>query len=214
MRRLSLVFIDDHDKELRDFRKIVRGHHHCDTFQWPRQSEELFRIRPPDVFVSDLYLPPCSGDTTPTEAEIEEARNATTRVANLFSDLYRSRSRDNKDRMQKTMAAITEAYNLLKKQWTGLGQSPGYGVALLTRLKALYPDVPFVFYSRKITPEDVICVLQAGAVDAIRKGALKNEEVLARIASAHEIYRRTNVRRIRNLGLNANVTTMLTAQTR
>jgi DNA-binding NarL/FixJ family response regulator len=104
------------------------------------------------------------------------------------------------------MAAITRAYALLKKQWTGLGQSPGYGIALLAKVKAHYPTVPFVFYSRKITPEDVVCVLQAGAFDAIRKGALNNEEVLARIASAHEIYRRANTRRIRARGFNANIT--------
>jgi len=33
-----------------------------------------------------------------------------------------------------------------------------------------YGKVPVVFYSRKITPEDVLRVLEAGAVDAIRKG--------------------------------------------
>jgi len=43
-----------------------------------------------------------------------------------------------------------------------------------------------VFYSRKITPEDVTAVLEAGAVDAIRKGALKPEELLARLAVAQE----------------------------
>jgi DNA-binding NarL/FixJ family response regulator len=58
-----------------------------------------------------------------------------------------------------------------------LGQSPDHGVALLARLKVSHPAVPFVFYSRKITPEDVIRVLRAGAADAIRKGALEEEEV-------------------------------------
>jgi DNA-binding response OmpR family regulator len=55
------------------------------------------------------------------------------------------------------------------------------------------PGVPIVFYSRKITPEDVIRVLQAGAVDAIRKGALEDEAVLARLASAQRIYHRALV---------------------
>jgi DNA-binding response OmpR family regulator len=31
--------------------------------------------------------------------------------------------------------------------------------------------VPVAFYSRKISPEDVVRVLKAGAVDAIRKGS-------------------------------------------
>jgi DNA-binding NarL/FixJ family response regulator len=104
------------------------------------------------------------------------------------------------------MDAVTEAYTLLKKQWSSMGQSPGHGVALLTKLRARYPEVPFVFYSRKITPEDVICVLQAGAFDAIRKGALKNEDVRARLSSARETFRRGSIRRIRAHRLNVNVT--------
>ncbi len=92
-----------------------------------------------------------------------------------------------------------------------MGQSPDHGVALLTKLKNYYPEVPFVFYSRKITPENVILVLQAGAVDAIRKGALKNEEVLKRLATAQEIYRREDVPSIRARGFNINVTLILEA---
>lgn len=65
--------------------------------------------------------------------------------------------------------------------------------------------MPFVFL-RKITPEDVIRVLRAGAADAIRKSALKDEEVLARLAAAQELHRRKDAQTIRALGLNVNVT--------
>jgi hypothetical protein len=53
------------------------------------------------------------------------------------------------------------------------------GVAVFAKVKNYYPEVPFVFYSRKITPEGTIRVLKAGVVDAIRKGALQKEQVLA-----------------------------------
>jgi DNA-binding NarL/FixJ family response regulator len=109
------------------------------------------------------------------------------------------------------MEAIADAYVMLGLQWSALGQSPDHGVALLTKLKACYPEVPFVFYSRKITAEDVIRVLRAGAADAIRKGALKDEEVLARLATAQELYRRQDVQGFRALGLNVNVTVVSTA---
>jgi DNA-binding NtrC family response regulator len=207
VRRLRLIFIDDDEDELDKFKEIVKGHYDCDTFQWPRESEKLFKSKPPDVFVSDLYLPPCSGDTTPTPAEIRDAKRGAGEVAKLFESLFSNKSRKDKDRLRDTMDAIRDAYSLLKKQWSALGQSPGYGVALLTKLKDRYPEVPFVFYSRKITPEDVICVLRAGAFDAIRKGALSDEEVVARIASAYEVYRRANIRNIRASGFNANITT-------
>jgi DNA-binding NarL/FixJ family response regulator len=104
------------------------------------------------------------------------------------------------------MHAIADAYEMLKLQWNALGQSPDHGIALLMKLKSQYPEVPFVFYSRKVTPEDVIRVLRAGAVDVIRKGALPNEHVLARLAAAQALWCRQDVRIIRDSGLNVNVT--------
>jgi DNA-binding response OmpR family regulator len=66
--------------------------------------------------------------------------------------------------------------------------------------------VPFVFYSRKITPENVIRVLQAGAVDAIRKDAFNKEEMLARLTAAQQVHDRKGIRSMRAHGLNVNVT--------
>jgi DNA-binding NarL/FixJ family response regulator len=104
------------------------------------------------------------------------------------------------------MKAIADAYEMLKLQWSTLGQSPDHGVALLTKLKTRFPEAPFVFYSRKITPEDVIRVLRAGAADAIRKGALKDEELLVRLAAAQEFHRSYDAQNIRARGLNVNAT--------
>jgi hypothetical protein len=49
-------------------------------------------------------------------------------------------------------------------------------------------------------------VLRAGAADAIRKSALEDEEVLARLAATQEFHRRKDAQTIRALGLNVNVT--------
>jgi DNA-binding NarL/FixJ family response regulator len=166
----------------------------------------LFNSSPPDIFASDLYLPSASGDATPTAAQREEAARAATKVGESFSGLYSDPSLDDKARLQKTMKAITDAYEVLRLQWSALGQSPDHGVALLVKLKSRFPDVPFVFYSRKITPEDVTRVLRAGAADAIRKGALGDEEVLARLTAVQEIHRRADARSIRAHGLNVNAT--------
>lgn len=104
------------------------------------------------------------------------------------------------------MKAIAEAYSMLKLQWSDLGQSPDHGVSLFVDVRRRHPGVPFVFYSRKITPEDVIRVLQAGAGDAIRKGALEKEEVLARLERAQRIFHRGEVQNMMAHGLNANIT--------
>jgi len=208
MRRLT--FIDDDKAELDAFLRIVGGEYDCATVHWPRESAKLFGSPAPDIFVSDLYLPSPSGDITPTAAERDVAARAAKRVAERFSGLYADSSLDDKARLQQTMEAIADAYGMLSLQWRALGQSPDHGVALLMELKARYPEVPFVFYSRKITPEDVIRVLRAGAADAIRKSALKDEDVLVRLAAAQEIYGRQDVQGIRAGGFNVNATVIPT----
>ncbi len=72
-------------------------------------------------------------------------------------------------------------------------------------LRSRNPDVPFVFYSRKTMPEEVIRVLKAGATDAIRKG-VERREVLKRLTAAQEAWGRRDLREMRERGLNANVT--------
>lgn len=204
MRRL--VFIDDDKTELDAFLRIVGGKYDCATVRWPHESAKLFGSPAPDIFVSDLYLPPPSGDTAPTAAQRDEAARAAKEVGERFFGLYADPSFDDKARLQETMKVIADAYGMLRLQWSALGQSPDHGVALLTKLKARYPEVPLVFYSRKITPEDVIRVLRAGAADAIRKGRLKDDEVLVRLDAAQEIHRGEDARSIRARGLNVNVT--------
>jgi DNA-binding NarL/FixJ family response regulator len=89
-----------------------------------------------------------------------------------------------KARLQDTVRLITYAYEeLLRPQWEALGQSPDNGIALLQQVSERFPEVPFVFYSRKINSEDAIKVLKAGAVDAIRKG-VDPKELLARLRDA------------------------------
>jgi DNA-binding response OmpR family regulator len=157
--------------------------------------------------VSDLYLPSASGDATPTTVQRDEAARAAKEVGESFSGLYSDPSLNDKARLQKTMKAIADAYDVLGLQWSALGQSPDHGVALLGKLKSRYPNVPFVFYSRKITPENVIRVLKAGAADAIRKSALSDEELLARLAAAEELHGREDAQSIRAAhGFNVNVT--------
>jgi DNA-binding NarL/FixJ family response regulator len=203
MRRL--VFIDDDESELVDFRPIVEGQYEYKPILWPKESDELLRLPAPDIFVSDLYLPPRTGGLDPTPAEREAGANMATTVSLQFSELYADSSQKDKPRLKATMKAILAGRDLLDHQWDALGQSPRHGIALLTDLKSRYPNVPFVFYSRKITAEDVIEVLQAGAVDAIRKG-VPEKAVLERLANAQAIYRRGDLQEIKARGFNVNAT--------
>jgi DNA-binding NarL/FixJ family response regulator len=202
--RRRLVFIDDDKTELTDFRKIMRGHYACAAIHWPKQRARLFNGLAPHIVVSDLYLPPVSGDAKPTAKDRQLAVGAAQRAADSFSRLHgqlkataatpaKQTVRDDKKRLKETMRAIADARRVLDVQWGALGQSPDNGIALLSKVKTRWPGVPFIFYSRKITPEDVIRVLQAGASDAIRKGALSEKKILARLALAQDFNRRVNV---------------------
>lgn len=201
-----LVFIDDDPTELDAFKKIVGEDYQYEAVKWPGEESKLLEGPAPDIFVSDLYLPDPLDDKVPTQYEREAAEKAATDVGRSFLQLFENRGLITKGRLQETMKAIDSAYFALKLQWTALGQSPDHGVELFRKVRARFPDVPFVFYSRKITPEDVIHVLQEGAVDAIRKGALGKHEVLARLVRAQEIFHESEAQTIRNQGLNANAT--------
>jgi DNA-binding NarL/FixJ family response regulator len=201
-----LVFIDDDPAELEAFGEIAGGDYDYTPVHWPAEWPKLLLPTPPEIFVSDLYLPPRGGDSVPAPADREAAAAAASRLAKRFAGLFARPFLDDKERLRETMTAISEAYGMLRLQWTALGQSPGHGIELLRELKTRWPETPFVFYSRKITPEDVIEVLKAGAVDAIRKGALPKEEVLARLAKAQEIHRSEDSRAIRARGFNVNAT--------
>ena len=204
MRRL--VFIDDDKTELDDFGRIVEGEYDYAKIHWPSEAEQLFSGTAPDIFVSDLYLPPQNGDKVPTAAQRETVASAAKQVAERFSQLCADPTRDDKARLKETMKIIAAAFEMLELQWTALGQHPDHGIGLLTRLKSIHPMVPLVFYSRKITPKDVIRVLRAGAVDAIQKGALAPEDVLIRLEDARKFWHREDFQQIRKRGLNANVT--------
>jgi DNA-binding NarL/FixJ family response regulator len=191
---LRLTFIDDDETELMAFQKIVGEDYDYATIHWPRESSKLHVELPPDIFVSDLYLPARSGDKVPTAEQVQGGREAAEQVSAHFSMLYENGSGEHKARLQETMKAISEAYQMLQLQWEALGQSPKNGFALLTQLKARYPNVPFIFYSRKVTPEDVTAAMDLGADDVIRKGALTDEEVLSRLATVQAGIRQKKLR--------------------
>jgi hypothetical protein len=82
------VFIGNDETELDHFRKIMGGIYEYNTVHWPNESEKLFNSPPPHIFVSDLYLPSDTGDSTPTAAQREEAARAATKMGESFSGLY------------------------------------------------------------------------------------------------------------------------------
>jgi DNA-binding response OmpR family regulator len=185
-----LVFIDDDKRELDEFGPLIEGEYTYTLIHWPNDREKLFSGAPPDLFVSDLHIPSADGDHKPTTEQIEEAASTAREIAHRFHSLYAGGTQAVesielcKARLQDTMGLITYAYEeLLRRQWEALGQSPNNGIALLQQVSERFPEVPFVFYSRKINSEDAIKVLKAGAVDAIRKG-VDPRELLVRLRDA------------------------------
>ena len=184
--RKKLVFIDDDPDELESMKKLVSRAYDYVPIYWPKQVPDraTIGVSTPAIFVSDLYVP-----SRTAQADIDDFKTKTLQrhkklakeTANAFNRLYPG-PRNAKKRMRKTMEALTRGRKLLDEQWSGLGQSPDYGLEILQSVRNEYPNVPFVFYSRKITPDDVVRVLKAGANDAIQKRKWKDpSKLLARL---------------------------------
>jgi hypothetical protein len=116
-----LVFVDDDQTELTAFADVVRGTYDYISVHWPNESVKLFSGPPPHIFVSDLYLPPSTGDSTPTAAQREAAARASKEVGTRFSNLYANAKLDDKARLKETMQSISAAYEMLQLQWTVAG---------------------------------------------------------------------------------------------
>lgn len=209
----TLVFVEDDASERESLRQIVEREYEFVAIPWPlgRPIEGVIQERlggSPEIIVLDLYLPPGDGSAPEDIATGELARQQVLlrRITNDLTRLYPNYRSKPKDLLRDTVACLLGVRGVLDAQWLALGQSPDHGIALMQHLRARHPKAPVVFYSRKITPEDVIRVLQAGAADAIRKDALMPEEIRARLRRVREIYTSSNARELHARRLNVNIT--------
>jgi len=204
MKGRSLVFVDDDPEELESVRKLLGSKYDLQLVHWPLQR---ISGRPPDIFVLDLYLPSAKmGEKQMSSEAIREQADQVQRIAANLPVLYSNHAHDGKRLLRETMTCLSELRKVLDAQVKALGQSPGNGLRLLASLKKRYPGVPVVFYSRKITPEDVVTVLKAGAADAIRKRALSSSQLIARLEQAQRLYGTSKALRLGRAGRNINVT--------
>ena len=88
----KLVFIDDDTTELDAFPGFVAGHYEYVTIHWPDESAKLFGMAAPDIFVSDLYLPPPTGDSVPTDAQRMRPRSTGERLLTVSPVCIHTRS--------------------------------------------------------------------------------------------------------------------------
>jgi CheY-like chemotaxis protein len=207
-----LVFIDDDLEELKSMKRLVAGAYELIQVHWPRQkpTEELIG-EPPALFVSDLYLPPGDqpDDVKDLPQDMLKAHAVKARgIANRFCTLFPG-PRNAKKRLKDTMDCLIAGRDLLDLQWIALRQSPDYGLDLFRQVKRnpSYGKVPFIFYSRKITPENVVEVLKAGATAAIRKQDWKSrDDFHSLLRQAQSVYWSESAGRARQLGMNVNTT--------
>lgn len=123
-----IMFIDDDSVELQSFSRIVAKNHDCSTVLWPKERGKLGSGIAPELIVSDLYLPSSLGDTDPTEGQKVSISESAKAVSGRFLQLSNNSSGDEKARLREMMAAISAASEMLKQQWTAMGQSPDNGV--------------------------------------------------------------------------------------
>jgi CheY-like chemotaxis protein len=213
--RPRLVFIDDDPHELADFKAIVSDTYDYPPIQWPLpETLETLVGEPPAIFVLDLYFPspdPAEGPVIP-EPEQQRQETIARNIARKLERLYPP-PRDTKELLRNTFACIQETYDLLWDQCRALGQLPETGRSLLAQIlnSTSYRRVPIVFYSRKVTVEEAVRALQAGAVAVIPKPKSPpdrnaKERVLAQLSAARSVRRGWRARLAGLLHLNVNLT--------
>jgi CheY-like chemotaxis protein len=214
--RPRLVFIDDDPQELTDFENIVSEDYEYVPIQWPVEGSLEQGIGPaPAVIVLDMYFPPanCMAPVTISDrsraTQAARAKELSSRISRLYDDIA-----DGKRLLRETFACGQVVYELLWAQCLELQQSPSNGRALLESLRAhsLYRKVPVVFYSRKVTVQEAVRALQAGAAAVIPKvssppSIQERESVLHQIKMAQSLALRGWRTRVAQwIGLNVNIT--------
>jgi len=216
MARPRLVFIDDDPQELVDLGSIVGDDYDYTPVKWPVVGPIERSIgAAPAIFLLDLYFPRSTGVVSDAISEAAKAQQSASakKLSQQLLQLYEDVS-DGKRLLRETFACVQGAYELLWAQCQELGQSAENGRALLARLKAHaeYRKVPAVFYSRKVTVQEAVRALQAGAVSVIPKVSSpprlgEKELVLNQIKYAQSLsHGGWKVRAASLLGINVNVT--------
>jgi len=213
--RPYLVFVDDDPDELRDLGTIVSEEYEYLPVQWPAK-ERIQLARMPDIIVLDLYFPTDNSSSTVRTAEREKQRGDALKVAKAFEQLYDD-NRDGRELLRDTFECIKKGYALLWEQCRTLGQSPEGGRNLLASIREnrAFDDVPIVFYSRKVTVDEAVRALQAGAFDVIQKVSTspsggERSQVLAQLNLARERYKQLVASRLSGKLSRRNITVNMT----
>lgn len=128
----------------------------------------------PELFVLDLYFPYAAPDERAIAALAESPLDLPDDRAGL------RQAHANHVAAKTRLAAVLEAWR----------QGPDGGLELATRVRARYPDVPMVFYSRKANTEDALrCLAEDGVFAVIAKpsGETDQESKARTIAQRTEI---------------------------
>jgi len=141
-KRVAIGFVDDDPEEVRIFETVFGEE--FDVFGGTRLLPVIERLRQarrrPNLFVLDLYF--SSGHAT---------------------------SPDQRREMIRLKQEVEAAQHRLMDYLTRIQQSRDGGLRLAAQLRDLFPTVPFIFYTRKGTLDDVDACRDAGASFVLRK---------------------------------------------
>jgi len=155
--QLRVCFIDDDDRfEIPLFRKVFGGDFDLITATtWGRCRQQI-RQRDtfdPQLFILDMHLP----YRRPDNGKVK-------RLARKPLQL-----RGDQGQLRQAFINHTLADDRLRELIRAHGQGFQGGLRLMRTIKASYPQVPVVFYTRKATLAEAILAIAAGAADVVRK---------------------------------------------
>jgi CheY-like chemotaxis protein len=163
----KVCFIDDDNKfEIPLFEKMFSEEFDLVTAtSFPDCCDKIRRLRDwvPDIFVLDLYFPKPS--ETPDRGLIRTLEKSPLQLPPDGAEV------------RQCYLNYLDAKNRLSAVLNAWKQSADGGIELAKLVRAEFPNIPIVFYSRKALSEDVLrCMKEEGVCDVIAKPSGRNDE--------------------------------------
>lgn len=147
------------------------------------EAKDILGDRIPGLFLLDLWGQDM-GVPHPYITPIEELEEMAARI-NSLDDVYDGLDTFKGDRANEYLKRLFSIVNgwrsLFENACSNIGQNNKYGIKNIKSVRAEYPGIPAVFYTRKSMINDAVAIFRAGADGLFIKPTGKNNDETRRI---------------------------------
>ncbi|EFK10516.1 conserved hypothetical protein [delta proteobacterium NaphS2] len=147
------------------------------------EARSLLKNVSPALFLLDLW----GQDETVTNPQITPQEDVLEKIsgfpalADVYADLSDFKGDVGNEYLKRFFAIVDSWRNLFESVCAKVGQNRKYGLSNLAHVRAFYPGVPAVFYTRKSLINDAVALFEAGADGLFIKPTGKNDDETRRL---------------------------------